>query len=201
MGNRLIWGNRARKGLPAAELHLGRAHDAASSKKTQAGCEERLCLAPIRAQVAVSKTTHAARRDAARPVLQHKISPLSNISLRRGRTQQKSCELAHDVSKRGARDGRKKKKHGASIALQAARTCGRKYKKRKTTGRKGKEVTRPSVSRPGRDGPPAFLPRRCRHLTAIARPSDAAANRRHLLPQTCCPKNAKKLQEGAPFGC
>ena len=126
MGNRLIWGNRARKGLPAAELHLGRANDAASSKKTQAGCEERLRLAPIRAQVAVSKTTHAARRDAARPVLQHKISPLSNISLRRGRTQQKSCELAHDVSKRGARDGRKKKKHGASIALQAARTCGRK---------------------------------------------------------------------------
>ena len=137
MGNRLIWGNRARKGLPAAELHLGRAHDAASSKNSQAGCEERLRLAPIKAQVAVSKTTHAARRDAARPVLQHKISPLSNISLRRGRTQQKSCELAHDVSKRGARDGRKKKK---TWRLDSA--TGRTYvrpqiKKKKDDGEEG----------------------------------------------------------------
>ena len=53
--------------------------------------------------MAVSKTTHAARRDAARPVLQHKISPLSNISLRRARTAFYSCETAHEASKRDRR--------------------------------------------------------------------------------------------------
>ena len=53
--------------------------------------------------MAVSKTTHAARRDAARPVLQHNISPLSNISLRRGRAQRSSCVTAHEASKRDRR--------------------------------------------------------------------------------------------------
>ena len=102
MGNRLIWGNRARKGLPAAELHLGRAHDAASSKKTQAGCEERLRLAPVSASGCVKNhTRRATRRRETCAAAQ--ISPLSNISLRRARTAFYSCETAHEASKRDRR--------------------------------------------------------------------------------------------------
>ena len=107
--------------------------------------------------MAVSKTTHAARRDAARPVLQHKISPLSNISLRRARTAFYSCETAHEASKRGRRRADLGVLRHVFLATAAV-----------VTAKHDRATTRRAVV-----------------VYCIKRTAK---------------KNAKKLQEGAPFG-
>ena len=88
-------------------------------------------------------------------MLQHKISPLSNISLRRARTAFYSCETAHEASKRGRRRADLGVLRHVFLATAAVVTA----KHDRTTIRRAIVVYR---------------------------------------IKSCCQKNAKKLQEGAP---